>query len=191
MKIACILGSPRAKGNSATIAQAFLAAAEKNGATVETFPLNGLVYKGCQSCMACKTTQDACAVQDALTPVLEAVRAADILVMTSAVYMAHVTGQLKSFIDRTYSFLKPDYLTTPNPSRLAPGKKAVFILTQGAPDEKMFADIQTKMEHLLTWYGFEKIETIRGLGLAPTPVVQIPEAVRNRAVAVAQDMTRS
>ena len=38
--------------------------------------------------------------------------------------------QTKAFIDRTFSYIKPDYLTNPQPFRLEPGKKVVWITSQ-------------------------------------------------------------
>ena len=76
-------------------------------------------------------------------------------------------GQLKCFVDRTYSFMNPDYITSPNPSRLAPGKKMVFIMTQGAPTEDMFSDIHPRIEFgFKRTCGFQDVFTIRGCGLA-------------------------
>ena len=47
---------------------------------------------------------------------------------------------MKGFIDRTYSFLTPGFMTEEKKHRLPPGKKLVFIQTQGAPTE-MYNDI--------------------------------------------------
>ncbi|MCX5909437.1 MAG: flavodoxin family protein, partial [Deltaproteobacteria bacterium] len=137
MKITCLLGSPRPDGNSATLAKHFCSTAEKLGATVQTFSLNTLHYKGCQGCMACKTKMDKCILQDDLTQVLESIRESDVLVMATPVYMVEMTSPLRAFIERAYSYFVPDFATNPNPSRLS-GKKMVFIQTQGRPEEKLF-----------------------------------------------------
>ena len=127
----CLLGSPRPHSNSAALAARFLETAAKLGAETLNYTLSRLTYRGCQACYTCKTKLDRCVLKDDLTEVLESVQRADTLVIATPVYYADVTGQLKCFIDRTYSFLKPDYITNPSPSRLAPGKKLVFITTQG------------------------------------------------------------
>ncbi len=165
MNITCILGSPRVKGNSAAIARRFCDKAGQMGAKVRYFNLNELNYKGCQACMACKTKSDRCILDDDLTQVLDAVMDADVVVMTSPVYMGDMSGQLKCFIDRTYSFMGPDFRTNPNASRLSPGKKLVFIMTQGAPAEDMFNDIHPKIEGIFHRHGFSETVTIRGCGL--------------------------
>lgn len=177
MKIVCLLGSPREKGNSATIAKHFCAAAERLGARVRTFALNELEYRGCQGCMACKTKLDNCALEDDLSEVLEAVGETDVLVLASPVYYGDLSSQLKGFIDRSYSYLRPDYLTNPKPSRLAPGKKLVFILTQGNPDPKMFADIFERYNYFFKWCGFAESHLIRACG-----VREAGEAAANQEV---------
>jgi len=164
-KIVCLFGSPRTKGNSAVIARHFNETAENMGAEVKTFSLNKLQYKGCQACMACKTKLDRCVQKDDLTEILDAVRDADILVLATPVYYGDVSAQLKAFIDRTFSYLVPDYATNPNPSRLPPGKKLVFIQTQGHPDENQFADIFPRYSSFLKWYGFDNQYLIRACGV--------------------------
>lgn len=105
MKVVCLLGSPKPKGNSAFLAERFCSAAEARGAGVETFSLNQLNYRGCQACMACKTKHDRCVLKDDLEPVLDAVRQTDALVLATPVYYGEVTSQMKGFIDRTFSLL--------------------------------------------------------------------------------------
>ena len=63
--------------------------------------------------------------------------------------MGDVTCTIRAFIERSYSYFVPDFFTNPNPSRLTPGKKLVFIQTQGQPNEKLFADIFPRTEPFL------------------------------------------
>lgn len=137
MKIVCLQASPRPKSNSAALAQSFLDAAGGLGAQVSSHRLNDLHYRGCQACMACKTKLDKCALKDDLAPVLAEIQACDVLVLASPVYFGELCSQLKACIDRTYSFLKPDYLTNPQPVRLAPGKVLVMALPPGRGCRKL------------------------------------------------------
>ncbi len=165
MKITCVIGSPRPKGNTAAVANRFCDAAEKLGASVQRYSLNALNYKGCQGCMGCKTKSDKCVLHDDLAAVLEEVRASDVLVMATPIYLWDVTSLLRGFIERTYSFFVPDFATNPNPSRLSPGKKLVFIQTQGQPHEHLFADILSKIEPVFKRYGFTESHLVRVLGV--------------------------
>ncbi|HEY3307117.1 MAG TPA: flavodoxin family protein [Desulfuromonadaceae bacterium] len=171
MKLVCLLGSPRREGNSATIAAHLVAKAAELGAETETIYLNGLNYRGCQGCYVCKTSLDHCVLNDELTPVLESVRQADVLLLASAVYYGDVSAQLKGFIDRSFSYLVPDYFATSQPSRLESGKKLAFVLTQGQPDEAMFADIFPRYNFFFKWYGYQEGRLIRGCGLSERSTV--------------------
>jgi multimeric flavodoxin WrbA len=181
MKITCVLGSPRRNGNSEVLARRFCDSAEKLGAQVQAFALNELQYRGCQACMACKTKSDKCVLEDDLTPVLESIREGDVLVMASPVYLWDVTSLLRGFIERTYSYFVPDFATNPNPSRLKPGKKLVFIQTQGQPSENMFADLFSRIEPIFKRYGFTNNHLIRGLGVRKLGEVGSREEVMKRA----------
>ena len=109
MKVLCVQGSPRKKGNSATIARKFLEVAEDRGATIETYMLNDLDFKPCQACYACKTKLEHCALKDDLTPVLKALGECDLVVIATPVYYSDISAQTKAFIDRTFSFVNPDF----------------------------------------------------------------------------------
>jgi multimeric flavodoxin WrbA len=189
MKIVCLLGSPREKGNSATIANRFCDTAEKLGAEVQTFSLNKLEYRGCQGCMACKTKLDRCVLEDDLTGVLEAVRETDVLVLASPVYYWDVSSQMKAFVDRTFSYLVPDFLTNPNRSRLASGKKLVFIQVQGNPDESMFNNVFPKFDYFFKGYGFSETHLIRAYGVRELGEVAAHEDVMKLAETTAEKIS--
>ena len=164
-KIIAVLGSPRPMGNSTGIARRFCDVAEKFGAEVQTYVLNELDYRGCQGCFACKTKLEKCVLEDDLTELLDIIRYTDILLLASPVYFGDVSSQLKAFIDRTFSYLVPDYATNPVPGRLLPGKKLIFILAQGNPDDNRFDDIFPKYDAFFRLFGFNESHLIRVCGV--------------------------
>lgn len=180
MKIVTLLGSPRSTGNSTAIANRITQAAAALGAQTRTFELNRLTYRGCQGCYSCKRVLDRCVLKDDMAEVLEAVAGADGVVLASPVYFGDVTAQLKGFIDRSFSYLKPDYVTNPRPSRLSP-KKLVFVLTQGHPDEKLFGDIYPRFSGFLQWLGFTESRLVRACGIGPGMGEKVPDAVMEEA----------
>ena len=104
MKIFAVNGSPRKKGNTATVLEHFLEGARSAGADTELIHLYDLQASGCRSCFACKLRGGAsyghCALKDDLTPVLAALEKADGLVLGSPVYFGNVTGAMRSFQER-------------------------------------------------------------------------------------------
>ncbi len=186
MKVVCVLGSPRASGNSSTIANRFCDTAQKLGADIETFFLNDLNFRGCQGCMACKTKLDRCALADDLTAVLEAVRDTDVLVLASPVYYWDVSSQLKAFLDRTFSYLVPDFITSTKKSRIPAGKKMVMILAQNNPDQSSFSNIFEKFDYFFKAYAFTETHLIRAFGVNAPGEVESQEAVMKLAEKMAR-----
>ncbi len=161
MKAIAILGSPRKNGNSAFLADKFLSRAKARGAQVSSFFLEGMNYKGCKACGACKKDSERCVINDDLSPIFEQIHQADVIVYAAPNYFADVSGQFKLFLDRTYSLLTPQFMSGENRSRLAPGKHLVFILTQGAPEDA-FKQIPEKYAHLKDYFNFAGFHTVHG-----------------------------
>lgn len=187
MKIVTLLGSPRRGSNSAKIASRFLETAAGLGAKTRSFVLNDLIYRGCQGCYACKTSLEHCVLKDDLAEVLAAVAEADLVVMATPVYYGDITSQIKAFMDRTFSYLTPDYRTSSNPTRLGP-KKLLFVQTQGSPDESQYADIYLRYQMFLKWQGFKETRLIRACGIGPGSVDEVPEAVLHQAEEAARQL---
>ncbi len=187
MKVACLMASPRKKGNSVHIAKRICEKAASKGAEIKYFYLNEMKYVGCQACMACKTGSEKCVINDDLEEVLDAVAEADVLVLASPVYFGDVNAQMKGFIDRAFSFLVPDFYFADNKSRLKPGKKLIFVLTQGHEDMNSFADIFPRYEFFFSWYGYTKQVAIRGAGLLDEEDVAAKKDIIKEADKVAED----
>lgn len=165
MKILHIFGSPHLKGNTADISTVFCREAEQLGSEITTYHLNNLTYRGCQACFACKKTAERCVLQDDISPALDGMQDADVVLLSSPVYYTDVTAQLKGFIDRTFGYFVPEYWKYEQKSRLKPGKQLVFLLVQGAVDDNMFADIFPRYREVFGWLGFEQIHLLRATGV--------------------------
>ncbi len=94
-----INGSPRKRGNTETVLNAFVEGAEGAGAEVTVIRLADIDHKNCKGCNACHKN-GICVIKDDLTPVFDQLMEADILVLASPIYSMSVTAEMKSFIDR-------------------------------------------------------------------------------------------
>lgn len=92
--------SPRRGGNSDLLCDEFLRGAADAGHTVRKVFLRDLTIGCCTACYACRTT-GACALRDDMPALLDAMLAADVLVLASPVYFYSISAQLKAVIDRT------------------------------------------------------------------------------------------
>jgi multimeric flavodoxin WrbA len=137
LKVIAINGSPRKSWNTATLLQKSIEGAATQGASTELVHLYDLAFKGCISCFACKTIGSAsygrCAVKDDLSPLLEKILTADVLLLGSPIYFGSITGEMQSFLER----LQFPFLTyTDPPASLFPRKiRSGFIYTFGADED--------------------------------------------------------
>ncbi len=168
MKITAILGSPRLKGNSAALAEEFLQEAERLGAEVERFRLQKMKYSGCTGCNTCKTKTECCVLKDDLSLALESIRETETVLIAAPVYAFDIPAQLKALMDRWYSFFKPFYYRGKDVSRLAPGKKIIFVIAQRAP-EGTFMDVVQRYDFMFKLFGFQPTYLIRGCNLGDDP----------------------
>ncbi len=174
MKITVINGSPRLNGNSHAIVNSFCSKAKELGAQIKTYEMNKLQAKPCQACMVCKTKLDHCVIKDDLTEVFEEVKQSDITIISSAAYFRDLTAQVKPFIDRLYQLFGPNYhegfdmetksYNGKRVGRISPGKRVIFVTTQGAVAEEVQDDIHPRYEMFFRWVGFDDVHHIRGLG---------------------------
>ena len=140
-------------GSSAAIANHFLEKAGQLGAEIQSINFIGKTINSCKKCMSCKTTTDKCVIQDDMMAVFDALVKCDVLVLSTGVYEGCVAGNMSIIESRLFSLLKPDYETNPQPSRLPPGKKLVFIQTQEAPKD-WHTNIYERFDVLFRKLGF-------------------------------------
>ena len=99
MKVLVIHASPRAKGNSDLLCDAFIRGAEESGHSAEKISLREKEIHSCRACYACFKTGH-CVQNDDMAGILQKAEAADVLVLASPTYFLTMSGQMKVFIDR-------------------------------------------------------------------------------------------
>jgi multimeric flavodoxin WrbA len=83
-KILILKGSPREKGNSATLAERCADGAREAGASVESIYLHGLDIRACDGCDLC--TEGSCIIEDDMKPIFPKLADADAIVLASPIY---------------------------------------------------------------------------------------------------------
>ena len=137
MKILAFNGSPRLKGNTATMLDNAISGARENGAEVELFNLYKMQFSGCISCFSCKRLDKerpiVCVVKDDLKPVLEKVRGIDAMLIATPVYFGSETAATRALIERLcFPYLNyADYANSHFPRRIPVG----LIYTMNMPSE--------------------------------------------------------
>lgn len=99
MKVLAISSSPRKGGNSDVLCDEFLKGAAENGHEVQKIRLAEKKIAPCLACYGC-TGSHVCVRKDDMAEVLEALKAADVIVLASPVYFYSICAQMKTMIDR-------------------------------------------------------------------------------------------
>ena len=144
-----IAGSPRRNGNSTSLLKAVLRGAEGEGAETAVIHLDDLVFRGCRGCETCAPHGE-CVVRDALTPVLETLRLADIWVLASPIYFDSVSGQMKTFFDRCLWLAMN---AGERQARLTGTRGAAVIVTYEAQPSDGYRREAEKLAGYLGWMG--------------------------------------
>ena len=103
-RMVVITGSPRKNGNSFSMTDVFIKAAEAKGYMVTRFDAAMKNVSGCHACETCFKTGKACSFDDDFNTIAPVILDADAVVFTMPVYWYSIPAQIKSVIDKLFSF---------------------------------------------------------------------------------------
>ncbi len=153
-RIIAVNAGPRMGWNTDTLIAEASKGAESAGAQVRRFDLFRLErYTGCISCFGCKKEKNKghCICRDALTPVLDAIRDADGLIIGSPNYLSEMTASFRALYERlvfqnlTYNVQTPCCSAHPIP--------VLLIMTSNAPDTAYSGLLERYRQTLSTFVG--------------------------------------
>ncbi|MCR5104156.1 MAG: flavodoxin family protein [Eubacterium sp.] len=148
-RIIAVNASPRMGWNTETLITEASKGAESAGAEVIRFDLFRMEkYTGCISCFGCKREKfkGHCVCRDGLTPVLDAIRESDGLIIGSPNYLSELTASFRALYERlifqnlTYNLETPCCNEHPIP--------VLLMMTSNAPDT-MFLDMMRNYQQTL------------------------------------------
>ena len=153
-KIVVVNAGPRKGWNTDILLSEASDGAVSAGAEIQRFDLFKLErYTGCISCFGCKREKfkGHCICKDGLTPVLDAIREADGLIIGSPNYLSNVTASFRALYERlifqnlTYNREMPCC----NKNRIP----VLFIMTSNAPDTAYTSLMQKYQQTLERFVG--------------------------------------
>ena len=116
-------GSPRMKGNTSMLCDAFTEGAKSVGHAVTRFDLQKMNIHGCLGCVkGGSDVSSPCVQKDGMTEIYPAYRAADIVVLASPMYYWGLSGQLKTAFDRLFAVAEC------NPGYANPKKECALLM---------------------------------------------------------------
>lgn len=154
-KIIILNGSPRKKGNTAMLCEAFIAGAISAGHTVTRFDVQQMNIHGCLGCLkGGKDPDSPCMQKDDMDKIYPAYKDADILVLASPMYFWSVTAQLKAVIDRLFAVAEID------PNYKTPHKDCIMLMAAGDDDKNNWKPVLDYYHAFLEHLGWKDRGTI-------------------------------
>ncbi|MDL2205715.1 flavodoxin family protein [Eubacteriales bacterium OttesenSCG-928-N13] len=134
-RIFILNGSPRAHGNTETLAAAFAEGAQSAGRTVTNLNLRTMNINPCLGCYQCRAKKGTpCVQRDEMSKVYDAFAQADAVVLASPLYFWSFSAQLKTAIDRLVAPLEMSEYTIP-------AKDCFMLIAAGAEGDDNFASV--------------------------------------------------
>ncbi len=134
-RIVAVNAGPRKGWNTDSLITEAMEGAKSAGAEIQRFDLFRLErYTGCISCFGCKKERfkGVCICKDGLTPVLDAIRGSDGLIIGSPNYLSEMTASFRALYERLI-FQNLTY-SKENPCCSARRIPVLLIMTSNAPD---------------------------------------------------------
>lgn len=106
MKIVFFNGSPRMKGNTRLLLKTIEEGIIANipNAEITFYDVDHMSIKPCSACDGCKKNKGICVHKEDTNPTMKTILEADAIIFGSPVYWWGISAQLKTVIDKFYSF---------------------------------------------------------------------------------------
>jgi multimeric flavodoxin WrbA len=165
MKVLGLSGSMRKDGNTAQLIRVILKRCEEAGLETEFVSLAGKRILPCIGCEKCKDRKWCIIENDDWGEVAQKVVDCEVLVIGSPTYYYDVCGQIKNFIDRTYSLYH---------DRKLAGRKGIAVAVNAQTGANR--TIQT-LEGFLSAHEFASLGSVKGKGYEEGEVLHDTQAV--------------
>lgn len=136
-RIVAVYGSPRRRGNTATLMQAAAAGARAAGAEVDEIVLRDLKISPCLEIYSCRENGE-CRIRDDFQSVRERVLAAGGLMLASPIFYYAVSAHTKILMDRFHSLWVKRAWVDPQQERTQTRRKGLFISTGATQGRRLF-----------------------------------------------------
>lgn len=148
--ILVLTGSPRKRGNSDMMADAFIRGAESVGHTVTKYESAFTKISGCRACDTCWSKGVPCSFHDAFNekfaPQLDQI---DMLVFCMPLYCYGFPASIQATLEKTYSYLVPQ-----SPKRMKISETAL-LLCGGDGESKWYSGAINTYQHISERFGWK------------------------------------
>ena len=165
MKVLGLSGSMRKEGNTAQLIQVILGQCRNAGLKTEFVSLAGKKIHPCLGCLKCMEKKWCVIENDDWGEIAQKVLDCEVLVIGSPTYYYDITGQLKNFIDRSYSLYHDRRLS---------GKKGIAVAVCASMGAERAA---ATIEGFLGAHEFASLGAVTGTGTDEGDVMKDAKAV--------------
>lgn len=138
-EIVAVYGSPRRKGNTATLLKQAVAGAKDAGAEVDEIVLRDYKMSPCLEIYGCKK-QGECAIKDDFQEVRDRILAGKGLMIASPIFFYTVSAHVKIFMDRCQSLWVKKYWIDRTAFGMWEPKRRGLVISVGATQGKRLFD---------------------------------------------------
>jgi len=159
-KIVAIYGSPRRRGNTATLLKKAIEGARDSGADVEEIVLRDLKISPCLEIYGCLQAGE-CAIKDDFQMVRDKILAAQGLILASPVFFYTVSAHTKMLMDRFQSlWVKKYWVDKTSPEQQTNNRKGLFISVGATKGKKLFDGMLLSVKYFFDVLDMELWKTL-------------------------------
>jgi multimeric flavodoxin WrbA len=186
MKIVSLFGSPRKKGNTATVLGWVEEELRAAGHEVARINMTDHAINGCLECYQCQKTanEPGCPQKDDALPIFGRMMEADAVIYASPLFCWSWSGQIKLLIDRHFCLVKD--AGTHKWSSLLQGKPTALVMTS-AGGMQANAELLVQQYRNLAEYARAVVKGTLVVSYCTVPDA-IPAEVRVQAASLARDL---
>ena len=164
-QIVAIYGSPRRRGNTATLLKHAVKGAADAGAQVDEIILRDLKMSPCLEIYACKK-EGKCAIKDDFHNVVNQILSADGLILASPIFFYTVSAHTKILMDRCQSLWVKKYWIDKVPfGQWEPKRKGLFISAGATKGKKLFNGVLLTVKYFFDVLDMALFESLLYRGL--------------------------
>jgi len=164
-QILAIYGSPRRRGNTATLLKHAVQGAVDAGAQVHEIVLRDLKMSPCLEIYACKK-EGRCAIKDDFQQVVDQILSAKGLILASPIFFYTVSAHTKILMDRCQSLWVKKYWIDKVPfGQWEPKRKGLFISAGATKGKKLFNGVLLTVKYFFDVLDMELFRSLLYRGL--------------------------
>ncbi len=162
MKILILESSPHKNGSSNLLAENFVRGAKEAGNTVTVFDVAKANIHPCLACDVCGMSGP-CTQKDDMGKIKDLILQSDMVVFVTPLYYFGMSAQLKTVIDRFYSF---------NSELHSKDLKTALIVAAWDSNKEKMRPLTEHYQMICHYLGFEEMGMIIGLGCGTPSMTQ-------------------